>query len=316
MMKKNLNIDYGKKVLLTESNAIKKLASKLDKSFDLSVKSILNLKGKLIVSGVGKSGHIAAKISASFTSTGIQSIYLNPVDASHGDLGIIDKNDLILILSNSGESHELNDLLDYAKKRSIKIISITSNRNSLLSKNSDINLLLPPHKEADKLSLIPTTSTTLALSLGDAIICSVLNLRKFDKKSFKEFHPGGNLGRRLTTISEIMDNDLPILNSNASIFDAVLTMTEKKYGCAIVLNKKNLITGIITDGDLRRSMGSLDLNQKATSIMNSKPITVKGDMLISSAIALMNKNSITSLIIAKNNNPIGIVNLKKCIENE
>ena len=315
-MKRNLNIDYGKKVLLTESNAIKKLASKLDKNFDLCVKSILNLKGKLILSGVGKSGHIAAKISASFTSTGIQSIYLNPVDASHGDLGVIDKNDIILILSNSGESHELNDLLDYAKKRSIKIISITTNRKSILSYNSDISLILPPHKEADKLSLIPTTSTTLALSLGDAIVCSVLNLRKFDMKSFKEFHPGGNLGRRLTTISEIMDNDLPILNINASIFDAVLIMTEKKYGCAIVLDKKNKIKGIITDGDLRRSVGITNINKKATSIMNIKPITAQSDILISSAIALMNKYSITSLIIVKNNTPIGIVNLKKCIENE
>ena len=315
-MKKNINIEYGKKVLLAESSAIKSLASKIDKNFDSAVNEILNLKGKLIISGVGKSGHIAAKIASSFTSTGIPSIYLNPVDASHGDLGIIDKNDLLLILSNSGESYELSDLLEYAKKRNIKIISVTSNINSLLAKNSDIKLILPPHKEADKLAIIPTTSTTLSLSLGDALCCSVLNLRKFDKKSFKEFHPGGKIGKHLKTLNEIMDDDLPILEEAGSIFDAVLVMTEKKYGCAIILNKKKQIQGIITDGDLRRSIKAIDMNQKANSIMNTKPITVKSDLLISSAIAIMNKYSITSLIIAKNLIPVGIVNLKKCIENE
>lgn len=315
-MKKNLNIEYGKKVLLAESKAIKSLASKIDKSFDSAVNEILNLKGKLIISGVGKSGHIAAKIASSFTSTGIPSVYLNPVDASHGDLGIIDKNDLLLILSNSGESYELSDLLDYAKKRNIKIISVTSNINSLLAKYSDIKLILPPHKEADKLAIIPTTSTTLSLSLGDALCCSVLNLRKFDKKCFKEFHPGGKIGKHLKTLNEIMDDDLPILEETGSIFDAVLVMTEKKYGCAVILNKKKHIKGIITDGDLRRSIKTIDMSQKANLIMNTKPITVKSDLLISSAIALMNKHSITSLIITKNSIPIGIVNLKKCIENE
>ena len=315
-MNKNNIIKIGKSVLDTEAKAINKLSKNLDLSFFLAVKLIVELKGKIIISGVGKSGNIAAKLAASFTSTGVPSIFLNPVDASHGDMGIVDKNDILIALSNSGESYELSDLLDFAKKKQIKIISITSNKKSLLSKNSDITLLLPNHKEADKLNTIPTTSTTLSLSLGDALCCTVLEIRKFDKKSFKELHPGGSLGKKLKTLNEIMDKDIPIVDNRASIKDAVLTMTEKKYGCTVMVNNNNKIQGILTDGDLRRAINQIDLNKSVKTLMKNKPITAKKDFLISSAVALMIKNSITSLIIAENNTPIGIVNLKQCIDNE
>ena len=185
----------GQEVIKLESMALSKLSKSLDKEFVKAVELISNLNGKIIISGVGKSGNIAAKIAASFTSTGIPSIYLNPVDASHGDMGIVEKNDVLIILSNSGESHELTDLINFSKKQSIKIISITSISKSLLSKNSDINLILPFHTEADKLQTIPTTSTTMSLALGDALCCAVLSLRKFDKKSFSELHPGGKIGK-------------------------------------------------------------------------------------------------------------------------
>ena len=231
-------------------------------------------------------------------------------------MGIVEKNDVLIILSNSGESHELTDLINFCKKKKIKIISITSSKKSLLSKNSDINLMLPTHLEADKLQTIPTTSTTMSLALGDALCCSVLSLRKFDKKSFKELHPGGKIGKKLKTLDEIMDTDIPSIQSNSSIIDAVLIMTEKKYGCVVVLDKNKKIKGIITDGDLRRSITKIDINKKATSIMKSRPIMAKSDLLITSAIILMNKHSITSLIVAKHNKPIGIVNLKKCLEND
>ena len=186
----------------------------------------------------------------------------------------------------------------------------------MLSKNSDINLILPSHVEADKLKTIPTTSTTMSLALGDALCCSVLSLRKFDKKSFSELHPGGKIGKKLKTLNEIMDTDIPYIQSNSSIIDAVLVMTEKKYGCVVVLDKNKKIKGIITDGDLRRSIAKIDLKRKATSIMKSKPIVAKSDLLVSSALVLMNKYSITSLIVARQNKPIGIVNIKKCLENE
>jgi arabinose-5-phosphate isomerase len=315
-MNKSQILKSAKEVLNIESKAINDLAKGLDDNFFRAIESIKNLKGKLIISGVGKSGNIAAKIAASFTSTGIPSVFLNPVDASHGDMGIVRVDDILIVLSNSGESHELSDLLDFAKKQSIKIISICSNKKSLLAKNSDINLILPPHKEADKLSTIPTTSTTMALALGDALCCCLLDLREFDKKAFKLLHPGGKIGKKLKTLSEIMDTDLPLIEQNSSIIDAVLEMTEKKYGCAVIIDNHKKIKGIITDGDLRRAIKKLNMSDKATSIMNKKPVTATPDLLISSAIMLMNKNSITSLLIVKKNIPIGIVNLKNCLENE
>ena len=306
----------GQEVIKLESIALAKLSKSLDKDFIKAVELISQQNGKIIVSGIGKSGNIAGKIAASFTSTGIPAIYLNPVDASHGDMGIIEKNDVLIILSNSGESHELADLINFSKKKKIKIISITSSKKSLLSKNSDIGLVLPPHSEADKLQTIPTTSTTMSLALGDALCCSVLSLRKFDKKSFSELHPGGKIGKKLKTLNEIMDIDIPIIQSNSSIIDAVLMMTEKKYGCVVVLDRNKEIKGIITDGDLRRSIEKIDMKEKATNIMKSRPIVATSDLLISSAIVLMNKHSITSLIVARQNKPIGIVNIKKCLEND
>ncbi len=306
----------GQEVIKLESIALAKLSKNLNNDFVKAVELISKQSGKIIISGVGKSGNIAGKIAASFTSTGIPAIYLNPVDASHGDMGIVEKNDVLIILSNSGESHELADLINFSKKKKIKIISITSSNKSLLSKNSDINLMLPAHTEADKLQTIPTTSTTMTLALGDALCCSVLSLRKFDRKSFSELHPGGKIGKKLKTLNEIMDIDIPIIKSNSSIIDAVLVMTEKKYGCVVVLDKNKKIKGIITDGDLRRSIAKINMKEKATSIMKSRPIVATSDLLISSAIVLMNKYSITSLIIASKNKPIGIVNLKKCLEND
>ena len=315
-MNKSKIIKVGKDVINLESEALNKLSKSLDNNFVEAVKLISQMNSKIIISGVGKSGNIAAKIAASFTSTGIPAIFLNPVDASHGDMGILEKNDVLIILSNSGESHELADLINFSKKKKIKIISITSTDKSLLAKNSDINLILPSHKEADKLQIIPTTSTTMSLALGDALCCSVLSIRKFDKKSFVELHPGGKIGKKLKTLNEIMDTDIPFINSTSSIIDAVLIMTEKKYGCVVVLDKNQKIKGIITDGDLRRSIEMIDMKKRATSIMKSKPIVASGDLLISSAIILMNKYSITSLIVSKQNKPIGIVNLKKCLEND
>ena len=315
-MNKSSIIKKGKEVLNIEASALRNLSKGLDENFIKAVNLITMLEGKLILSGVGKSGNIANKLASSFTSTGVPSIYLNPVDASHGDMGIIKSGDVLIVLSNSGESHELSDLIDFAKKKKIKIISITSNKNSLLSKNSDVLLILPKHKEADKLNTIPTTSTTLCLALGDALCCTVLDIRNFDKKSFRELHPGGKIGKKLKTLNEIMDKDIPLISPNASIMDAVLIMTERKYGCAVMIDKNKKIKGILTDGDLRRAIKVIKINDKVLSIMKNKPITAPSDLLISSAVVLMNKNSITSLIIANKNTPIGIVNLKKCIDNE
>ncbi len=309
-------IKKGKDVLNIEASAIKNLSKSLDQNFIKAVNLIIKLEGKLILSGVGKSGNIARKLASSFTSTGVSSVYLNPVDASHGDMGVVSRGDVLIVLSNSGESYELSDLINFAKKKKINIISITSNKKSLLSKNSDVSLILPIHKEADKLNTIPTTSTTLCLALGDALCCTVLDIRNFDRKSFRELHPGGKIGKRLKTLNEIMDNDIPIINSKATIMDAVLEMTKKKYGCVVMVDQNKKIKGIFTDGDLRRAIKNIKMDDLVVSLMKNKPIVATNDLLISSAVVLMNKNSITSLIIADKNIPVGIVNLKQCVDNE
>ena len=309
-------ISIGKKILDIETSGIKKLKSSLSKDFAKVVKLILNNKKKVIFTGLGKSGYIARKISSSFTSTGITSIYLHPSEASHGDLGLINKEDILILISNSGETKEIFDILNFAKYKDIKVISITSEAKSTISRNSLITLILPKSKEADKLGIIPTTSTTMCLALGDALCCTILNYRQFNKKSFKDFHPGGKLGKNLNTLADVMNDDLPLLTINKGISEAIILMSEKKYGCVIVCNNQKKIIGIITDGDLRRAF---EKNQnfinlfKISDIMNSNPVLAKKDFLVTSAINLMNKNSITSLIIADQKRPIGIVNLKECL---
>ena len=305
----------GKDIIETEIKGLKALKTSLGDDFSKAVQLILESKKNIIFTGLGKSGYIARKVSSSFKSTGMSSLYLHPSEASHGDLGIIDKGDILIIISNSGETNEILDIINFAKLKGVNIISITSNSNSVLSKNSNIVLKLPKHTEADKLKIIPTTSTTMALAMGDALCCAVLNYRNFDKSSFRKLHPGGKLGKNLKTLSDIMSKDLPIVHINEKISEAILVMTEKKYGCVIVCNQKNVISGIITDGDLRRSFkkGLKYLNScRIKDIMNSKPVTVKENILVSAAINLMNKKSITSLIVSDKLKPIGIVNLKEC----
>ena len=309
-------ISKGKKAIKVQIEGIKKLEKSLNTDFYKAVELLLSLKGKLILSGVGKSGHIANKIAATFTSTGIVSIFLHPVEASHGDLGIIEKKDIVILLSNSGEASELTDIINYCKKNGIKIVCITSGKNSSLSKNSDVKIIIPKHKESDPLGIAPTTSTTLALIAGDALCSTILSYRNFDRQSFKNFHPGGKIGKSLRTLKEIMNTDIPLVPQKSKVLEAVIIMTKKKYGCAIIVDSKKNIKGVITDGDLRRSIKSDLLNNNVSDIMRNNPILVSSNTLVSSAINIMNKNSITSLIISEDKKAIGIVNLKDCLDNE
>ena len=309
-------ISKGKKAIKVQIEGIKKLEKSLNTDFYKAVELLLSLKGKLILSGVGKSGHIANKIAATFTSTGIVSIFLHPVEASHGDLGIIEKKDIVILLSNSGEASELTDIINYCKKNGIKIVCITSGKNSSLSNNSDVKIIIPKPKESDPLGIAPTTSTTLALIAGDALCSTILSYRNFDRQSFKNFHPGGKIGKSLRTLKEIMNTDIPLVPQKSKVLEAVIIMTKKKYGCAIIVDSKKNIKGVITDGDLRRSIKSDLLNNNVSDIMRNNPILVSSNTLVSSAINIMNKNSITSLIISENKKAIGIVNLKDCLDNE
>ena len=309
-------ISKGKKAIKVQIEGIKKLEKSLNTDFYKAVELLLSLKWKLIVSGVGKSGHIANKIAATFTSTGIVSIFLHPVEASHGDLGIIEKKDIIILISNSGEASELNDIINYCKKNGIKIVCITSGNNSSLSKNSDIKIIIPKHKESDPLGIAPTTSSTLALIAGDALCSTILSYRNFDRQLFKNFHPGGKIGKNLKTLKEIMNTDIPLVPQKSKVLEAVIIMTKKKYGCAIIVDSKKNIKGVVTDGDLRRSIKPDLLNDDVSNIMRNNPILVNSNTLVSSAINIMNKNAITSLIISENKKAIGIVNLKDCLDDE
>ena len=306
----------GKEAVKIQLEGVRKLQKSLNEDFYKAVELVLSLKGKLILSGIGKSGHIANKIASTFTSTGIVSLFLHPVEASHGDLGIIEKKDILILISNSGEASEINDIINYCKKNGVKIICITSNKNSSLSKNSDVKIIIPKHKESDPLGIAPTTSTTLSLIVGDALCSTILAYKKFDRQAFRNFHPGGKIGKNLRTLDEIMNIDAPLVSINSKVLEAVIVMTKKKYGCAIIVDIKDNIKGIVTDGDLRRSLKSDLLEANVTKIMRSKPILVSKNTLVSSAINIMNKNCITSLIIAEKKKVLGIVNLKECLDNE
>ena len=310
-MKKNEIIKEAKKVLKIEINSIKTLNSSFNNAFYNVIKTIYNTKGRVIVSGIGKSGHIANKISATLSSTGTPSQFVHPTEASHGDLGSITKNDCILAISNSGQSNELNDLINYAKRFNIALLSISSNKKGILYNKSDHAILYKKPIEACSLNLAPTSSTTMSLILGDAIAVSLLKMRGFKKSNFSKFHPGGNLGKDLVKLSDIMHGpkELPLVKENELMAKALLVMTKKRFGCVGVINKSKKIIGIITDGDLRRNMKINIVNMKASHVMTKKPELAKRNMLVGEALNLMNSKKITSLFVCINSKPIGIIHI-------
>ncbi len=317
-MKESKIIDNGKEVISTELKGIKKLNKTIDKNFDKAVKVLSKVRGKVIVTGVGKSGHIASKISSTMSSTGTPSQYCNPTDMSHGDLGIISKNDALIIISNSGNSNELKNLLNFAKKHSISVIGISSNSESDLIKASDISLVMPNADEACSIGLAPTTSTTMALIIGDALCVSLMKLKHFKISDYKKLHPGGSLGIQMLQVQDIMHskNRMPVVRENATMKSVIIEMTKKSFGHVGVKNKKSELIGIITDGDLRRNLNKQFFNKTAKMIMTLRPKLVRKNMLVADALSIMNKNKITCLFVVDNKNkkcPIGIIHIHDCI---
>ena len=268
-------------------------------------------KGKIIVSGIGKSGHISSKISSTFSSFGSTSFFIHPSEANHGDIGMITKKDSVILISNSGETLELSNIILHCKKLCVPIVSITSEKESTLAKKSEIILEIPKGVEACPLELAPTSSTTCTLVLGDALALTLLKKRKFTSKDFLELHPGGKLGKMLLKVGDIMKKKtmLPLIYENQKVSEAILEMTSKGEGCVGILSNKGLLKGIITDGDLRRHMSSDLLNKKVTEIMTSKPKTLSIETSVTDALKLMNKQSITNYFITKNMKPLGIIHL-------
>ena len=310
-MNKSQIIKEAKKVLKIEIESVKTLSSSFNQSFYNVVKTIFETKGRIVVTGIGKSGHVANKISATLSSTGTPSQFVHPTEASHGDLGSITNSDCILAISNSGQSNELYDVINYAKRFNIPLLSISSNKKGLLYLKSDHAILFKKPTEACPLNLAPTSSTTMALIIGDAIGISLLKLRGFQKSHFSKFHPGGNLGKDLVKLTDVMHgkNELPLVNENTLMSKALLVMTNKSFGCVGVINNSESLIGIITDGDLRRNMNKNIINKKASEVMTKKPKVVKEDTLVGEALNLMNSTKITSLFVCANTKPIGIVHV-------
>ena len=304
-------INSAKRTLSRELGSIKNLKSTFNKNFCTAVDLIFNTKGKVIVTGVGKSAQIGNKISATLTSTGTPSYFVHATEASHGDLGSIKKEDCVIAISNSGETSELNNIIQFTKRFNIKLISITSNSKSILHKNATVGILYKKPIEACPLNLAPTSSTTMCMIIGDCIAIALLELRGFKSKEFKSLHPGGNLGKDLKHLSEIMHSykEVPLAHLEEKMSKALLTMTRKSFGCVGVVNKKKQIVGIITDGDLRRKLNSKFFEKKASEIMTRNPTLASKDMLVGEALNVMNTRKITSLFVCNKKIPLGIVHI-------
>ena len=317
-MSKNKIKSYGKAVIETEISGAKKLFKTINLDFAKVIEKLSKIKGKVIITGVGKSGHIASKISSTMSSTGTLSQYCSPTDMSHGDLGIISKNDAIIIISNSGKSEEFKSLLDFAQKNKVFVIGITSNAKSTLYKLCDIPLLIPNSKEACSIGLAPTTSTTMSLILGDAICVSLMKVKNFKLKDYKMIHPGGALGANMLQVEDIMHTGrkIPIIRENASMKSVIVEMTKKSFGHVAIKNKENRLIGIITDGDLRRHIRKALLDINVKEIMSSKPMLICKEELVINVLQKMNANKITCLFVVnslKEKKPIGIIHIHDCI---
>ena len=301
----------ARRVLHLEADALVKMAENLDDTFEAAVNLLEGISGKLIVSGMGKSGHIARKIAATLASTGTLSHYVHPGEASHGDLGMISQDDGVLALSNSGETAELNDLVAYAKFQRIPLLAIVGKAPSTLSEAADIALILPTVAEACPMGLAPTTSTTMMLGLGDALAVAMMDRRGFSPDEFQVFHPGGRLGRDFIKVDDLMHKgrEIPLCTSISTMSAALLTMTEKRFGCIGVVDEMRTLIGIITDGDLSRHMDDQLMRKTAFDIMTQKPKTIRPGALAAEALGYMNANEITCLFVTDDDEICGILHV-------
>ncbi|OJX70562.1 KpsF/GutQ family sugar-phosphate isomerase [Magnetospirillum sp. 64-120] len=299
------------RVLATEAEALTALAQSLDGPFVAACDILAAVKGRVVVSGMGKSGHVGCKVAATLASTGTPSFFVHPAEASHGDLGMITTDDAVIALSNSGETPELSDIIAFTRRFNIPLIGITSRGGSTLATQSDVALVLPPIPEACPMGLAPTTSTTMMLALGDALAVALLERRGFTAADFRVFHPGGQLGRRLLKVADIMHggDSLPVVVPGAAMTQVILEMTAKSLGCVGVVGEDGLLAGIITDGDLRRHLDPDLMHAPAEQVMTRNPKTVAPSLLAAEALRIMNEKSITSLFVVDNGRPVGVVHV-------
>jgi len=304
-------LSSARAVLTTEGAALAALAEALDGAFVEAVHLLVSCKGRVIVSGMGKSGHVGRKIAATLASTGTPAHFVHPGEASHGDLGMIVPNDVVIAISNSGEAVELTDLITYTRRFAIPLIAITSRSQSALGQAADVTLLLPPQKEVCPMGLAPTTSTTMTLALGDALAVATLESKGFTAEDFRNFHPGGKLGKKLLHIADVMHggDELPLARSADLMSHVLVVMTEKRFGCAGIVDDAGALTGIVTDGDLRRHMGDGLPHKTAESVMTRNPMTVSPRMLAAEALKILNDTKRTQLFVVDDKKPVGILHI-------
>lgn len=312
----------ARRVLTAEIDGLNALSAGLDDSFSRAINTIAAMKsrigGRLIVAGIGKSGHVCRKLAATLASTGTPAYFVHPGEASHGDLGMVTENDVVLMLSNSGENAELSDLIHYTRRFGIPLIAMTSNPQSTLATHADIVLQLPKMPEACPNNMAPTTSTTMMLALGDALAVTLLDRMGLTPEQFKVFHPGGKLGQKLKKIAELMHPyaELPIVPADAKMDKALLALSERNLGSVIIEGPNRTLAGIITDGDLKRHMGPDLLQKPVTEIMTTKPETIELDGLAAEALDIMvnrRKNLITSLVVLDNGKIAGLIRAQDCL---
>ena len=304
----------GRRVIAAEASALAALEGAIDESFDRAVSLLLEATGRVIVSGMGKSGHIARKIAATLASTGTPAHFVHPAEASHGDLGMLTRGDVVLVLSNSGETPELADLVAYTRRFAIPMIGVASRADSTLCRQSDIVLLLPTVPEACETGVVPTVSTTMTLALGDALAIALMEHRAFTPEDFRDRHPGGKLGARLSKVSDLMhvDDELPLVSPDAPMSDVLLLISQKGFGVAGVRGADGKLAGVITDGDLRRHMDGL-LSRTAAEVMTRAPLTVPASALAERAVGLMNAHKVTCLFVLDENRIAGILHIHDCL---
>lgn len=308
-------LDTARRVIRTEAAALGTLANAIDGSMAQAVQLILAAKGRVIISGMGKSGHIARKIAATLASTGTPAHFVHPAEASHGDLGMMTPGDVALVLSNSGETPELADLVAHTRRFNIPLIGVASRPDSSLMRQCDVGLLLPKVQEACGTGVVPTTSTTMTLALGDALAVALMEFRDFTATQFRDFHPGGKLGAQLMKVRDLMHTGdaLPLAQPEAPMSEILLTISEKGFGITGILNKNRVLAGIVTDGDLRRNMDGL-LSKTAADVMSANPVSISGEMLAEKALSVMNERKITCLFVTtKEREVLGLLHIHDCL---
>jgi arabinose-5-phosphate isomerase len=309
------DLERGRRLLRAESEALAALEAALDERFAAALDRLTVPHGRVVVTGMGKSGHVARKIAATMASTGTPALFVHPAEASHGDLGMIGEADAVLALSNSGETRELADVVAYTRRFAIPLVGMTGRAPSALADASDVALVLPRVPEACPLGLAPTTSTTMMLAMGDALAVALLERRGFTQDDFGKFHPGGKLGARLTKVRELMHagDALPLTTPDAAVAEAIAVIGAKRLGCVGVVDASGALVGIVTDGDLRRNIRPSLLTDTVASVMTRAPKTIRADALAAEAVRLMNEKSITVVFAMEGVRPVGVLHMHDCL---